>query len=207
VTPEEARAALLANEGKRVGLATLTASPNAWMSPRPVTKGCLHSGPARHRVRSRMKSSRMRSWVTAFCILAPLSVAGCDAGPTQRSAGKTVELTSVRYVRTRPVVDPQKTLVGLAYTIPRPDDYLGRPKLGEVALRALDDGITFVYDHPNTFDLPVNLGVAFYIDDEAVSSRFVARDIYVNGTKLLRVQGEGANETASFTVDEHGNVH
>lgn len=88
----------------------------------------------------------MRRWFTAVCVVVIGSVSTIGCGPTQPATPEKVTLTSVRYVRTRAVVAPEK-LVGLNYSIPNPEDPLRRPRMGGVGLRSVD-GVTFVYDFP-----------------------------------------------------------
>ena len=96
-------------------------------------------------------------------------------------------------------------MVALIVNIPRPDDAYQRPHLASVSLRSVDD-VTFVYDYPETFRVPIDLTCAFYVDDEGVSPHFVATDIYVNDTKI-RVEKGGAFEYGRFRVDRNGNVY
>ena len=146
----------------------------------------------------------MRARLTAICIavLVLVPAAGCG-GPTRPSGGE-VTLTSVRYVRTRPVVAPEAT-VSLYYSIPIPDDPYQRASMGAVNLRATDE-VTFVYDYPDTFSVPADQRCSFWISDEAVSPYFVATDIYVNGT-AVSVERAGNYEYGRFRVDEAGRVY
>jgi hypothetical protein len=78
--------------------------------------------------------------------------------------------------------------------------------MGGVALRALDDGVTFVYDYPATFSVPIDETCTFYVEDLFVSPHSVATDIYVNDIKI-RVEKAGDYEYGRFTVDHNGRVH
>ena len=134
-------------------------------------------------------------------VLLALAGAACD-GPTQPSASHRVTLSLVRYVRTRPVVAPAAA-VSLLYTIPDPEDYLGRSQIGGHLLRAVDD-VTFVDDLPHV--VPIDQECTFYIEDLAVSPYHVGTDIYVNGT-LIRVRLAGNYEFGLFKVDRNGRVY
>jgi|SRR5687768_3576616 len=138
----------------------------------------------------------------ALCSVALLSAIGC--GPRQPSGGGLVTLTSVRYVRTRPVVAPEAT-VFLQYSILHLNDPYQRRQMGAFQLRAIDE-VTFVYDHANTFSVPFDQWCSFYVNDTSVSPYSVATDIYVNDTKV-KVEKAGNFETARFRVDQNGRVY
>jgi hypothetical protein len=137
----------------------------------------------------------------AVCVVA-FSLLGCG-GPTEPKV-EYVTLTSVRYVRTRPAVAPT-TFVGLNFSIPRPTDAYNRPIMSGVGLRAVDD-VTFVYDYPETFRIPVGYTCTFYVLDAAVSPYSIATDLFVNGTEI-HVEKAGDYEYGRFKVDASGRVY
>jgi hypothetical protein len=145
----------------------------------------------------------MKAVTSAVALVGVLACMACG-GPTQPSVTDRVSLVSVRYVRTRPVVAAEGT-VYLNYTIPQPGDYLGRPKIGEHALKAVDD-VTFADEIARTFTVPVDEECTFYVLDQAVSPYYVGTDIYVNGTRV-RVRQAGNFEFGIFNVDNSGRVY
>lgn len=128
-------------------------------------------------------------------------VSSCS--PTEPSPAPA--LTSIRYVRTYPVKGTAE-YVALNYVIPIRDDPYHRSRISTVALRSVDDS-TFVYDYPNNFsDIPADTECTFSVQDQAVSAYSVARDIYVNGTRI-RVELAGNYEYGHFKVTEDGKVY
>jgi hypothetical protein len=122
-------------------------------------------------------------------------------------------LSSIRYVRTRPVTRPPSPYgMGLSYVIPQPSDPRQRPRMSMVSLRAVNE-TTFVCDFPGIFrDIPADTECTFWVNDEEVSEESVASDIYVNGTRI-RVERftdgvtGGTMERGRFKVSEDGRVY
>ncbi len=138
-------------------------------------------------------------------------VVACSHSPTEPSAAPALE--SIRYVRTRPVTRPQpQVVVLLSYSIPILGDPYGRTRLSVIPLRQSGD-TTFVYDYPGNFnDIPVNTECVFWVSDAEVSAGAVARDVFVNGTRLEDVRSvinavTGAvDESAHFRITRNGRV-
>ena len=146
----------------------------------------------------------MRRGRSIIGLVALSLLVGGACGPTQPSVSDRVTLVSVRYVRTRPVV-ATAAIVSLQYSIARPEDPFRRPSIGAVSQRAVDD-LTFVYDYPQNFSVPVDQECTFYVEDLAVSPYYLATDIYVNDTRI-RVEKAGNYEYGRFKVDTNGRVY
>lgn len=151
---------------------------------------------------------------TAMLVAVTTAVTGvvaCSHSPTEPSAAPALQ--SIRYVRTRPVTRPQpQVVVLLSYSIPILGDPYGRSRQSVIPLRQ-SDATTFVYDYPGNFsDIPANTECVFWIADAEVSAGAVARDIFVNGTRLEDVRSvinavTGATEeSAVFRLTRSGRV-
>jgi len=113
-----------------------------------------------------------------------------------------VATVDVRYVR---AVTPQNDLgpVAICSDIPIAGDALHRSRLVcPLSMKQIDQQ-TFVSDVP--FQLPIGLESTFWIQDPAVGER-VARDIYVNGTKL-RIEDAGGWSYGKATITKDGVIH
>jgi hypothetical protein len=138
-------------------------------------------------------------------VWAGLFVMGVGCSPTQPS--RTAALRSIRYVRTRPVTRSTQSSVGLMFTYPNIRDPQHRSVIVAIGLRSVDD-TTFVYDSAaSLFDsVPVNTDLGMSVNDEAVSASYVARDIFVNDTKI-RVNQAGPVEVGQFRIRVDGSVY
>ncbi len=133
----------------------------------------------------------------------PVAILACAAlscSPTGPGTAAAPPLQSIRYVRTYPVqFAPSTHGVFLNYAIPILGDPYHRSRISSVSLRAVDAS-TFAYDYPGNFsDIPNDVECTFSVLDAEVSPNEVARDIYVNGTRI-RVE----SATTSSGVVEHG---
>ena len=144
----------------------------------------------------------MRSCRNIAIVLTAIG-ASCSS-PASPTATVTTTLQSIRYVRTR-VASLSGQFVDLEYAIPIPGDTQGRSRMSAVRLRSVDD-VTFVYDVPTVFQVPINTECTFYVDDPAVSQFYVARDIFVNDTRI-RVETAGNVEAGRFKVTPRGVVY
>ena len=144
---------------------------------------------------------------TRLLVFASVGIIATSCSPTTPSPPTTgTQLTSLKYVRTRPVVAPVGEARVMMYSrMPNINDPLGRSQLGGVPLRAVD-AVTFVYDYPSGFYVPVDADCDFWVVDTAVSEYNIARDLYVNDTRI-RVEQAGNYEYGHFKVDRRGRVY
>jgi hypothetical protein len=145
---------------------------------------------------------------TMTVILGMFLAASCSKSPTAPSAAPA--LRSIRYVRTRPVVNPLASRVLI---------YMEYPNIGcwgcqgssasqhlYVSLTPID-ATTFEYPYAsNVDDIPVDTSIFVMINDPFVSSDDVASDVYINGAKVSSYMA-GQQEHGSFRVRSDGTVY
>jgi hypothetical protein len=144
-------------------------------------------------------------WNVCVCCLALAVLTTCS--PTKPDDIAAI-ITSVQYVRTRPVTND---------AAPAPSLFIARRILGDSLNRTTEtfcllrpmNTTTFVCDHPLSRAIPLEQETRAWVFDDAVGRRGsgIARDIYINGELLRRVTVDsGGAEIALFIIRRDGHV-
>jgi hypothetical protein len=115
-----------------------------------------------------------------------------------------VNLSSVRYVRTRAVTQSSQW-VALVFSIPIVGDPRGRTHYSASPLKPVDD-TTFIAESASGLFVPIDTECTFAVEDLAVSPNRIGADIYVNGTLIRRISA-GDHEYGVFKVAADGRVY
>ncbi|MGE3842116.1 MAG: hypothetical protein AB7I50_11050 [Vicinamibacterales bacterium] len=136
-----------------------------------------------------------------------VAMAACGhSTPLAPSEPATAAVTNVRYERVKPIVGDAgaQVVVSIWYAL-APGDPYNRTSARLCVLEASGPA-TFVCRSPRFEFIPVDREWSASVSDPAVSSLPVARDLYLNFTRIrVETYANGA-ESGVFRIDESGHV-
>lgn len=144
---------------------------------------------------------------TVLTLVASLAVLACDHHtPVEPSEPVTAVLTAVRYERVKPIVTggASPVVVSIWYAL-APGDPYNRTSARLCVLEPRTT-TTFVCASPRFEGIPVDREWSASVTDTAVSSLPVARDLYLNGTRIRVEDYANGAESGVFVVDAQGRV-
>jgi hypothetical protein len=149
----------------------------------------------------------MRLAVRALLTLAASLAPACDHHtPVQPSEPVTAAITAVRYERVKPLVADATSpvVVSIWYALAPGDPY----NRTSARLCVLERRTTtaFVCPAPRFEAIPVDREWSASVTDAAVSSLPVARDLYLNGTRIRVQDYANGAESGVFRIDALGRV-
>lgn len=143
-----------------------------------------------------------------LALAASLVVPACGHHtPAEPSQPVTAAISDVRYERVKPVIadGPPLVVVTLWYAL-APGDPYGRTT-SRLCLLEQRTATTFVCPSARFEAVPVDREWSASVTDTAVSSLPVARDLYLNGTRIRVQDYANGAESGLFQIDAQGRVH
>lgn len=143
----------------------------------------------------------------ALALAATIAAPACDHHtPVEPGEPVTAAITAVRYERVKPVVaaGASPVVVSIWYALAPGDPY----NRTSARLCVLEQQTTtrFVCAAPRFEGIPVDREWSASVTDTAVSSLPVARDLYLNGTRIRVEDYANGAESGVFQVDAQGRV-
>ncbi len=148
-----------------------------------------------------------RPLCTALAIAVMAVPSACDhSAPLAPSEPVTSAVTAVRYERVKPVIgeDRAAVVVTIWYAL-APGDPYNRTSARLCALERTG-ATTFVCPGPRFEAIPTGREWSAVVTDAAVSALPVARDLYLNGSRIRVETFANGAESGHFQIDAHGNV-